>query len=276
MTLEAKVKDDSMQDAFKDLEVLMVRAGEMVKLAQSLSAKLPQTPQNSQEETLLRTSLVQLGLPTPALTQDMVRDDRLYLEGLAKELGTLLVGRGGSGGLMLGESGGNGNGQGRGVVGLDEVWVIWMRARGLALLPPSTLISILPHLPRFTDPPINLLTLPSSLKVLHTPHYSTQALLLRTLNRLMPTSTSINETEECERSTREAEVQDKERSISAIELASIESLAIGMAKEMLESAEMTQGEQTRGVSGIVRDDQAVGGTRWYRDLISDCQIPLVK
>jgi hypothetical protein len=30
MTLEAKVKDDSMQDAFKDLEVLMVRAGEMV------------------------------------------------------------------------------------------------------------------------------------------------------------------------------------------------------------------------------------------------------
>ena len=124
MTLDAKVKDDSMQDAFRDLEVLMVRAGEMVKLAQSLSSKLPQTPQNTQEETLLRTSLVQLGLPTPALTQDMVRDDRLYLEGLAKELGTLLVGRGGSGGLMLGEGG-------RGVVGLDEVWVIWMRARGL-------------------------------------------------------------------------------------------------------------------------------------------------
>lgn len=32
MTLEAKVKDDSMQDAFKDLEILMVRAGEMVSL----------------------------------------------------------------------------------------------------------------------------------------------------------------------------------------------------------------------------------------------------
>lgn len=95
-----------------------------VKLAQSLSARLPQTPQNSEEETLLRTSLVQLGLPTPALTQDMVRDDRLYLDGLARELGTLLVGRGGSGGLMLGEAG-------RGVVGLDEVWVIWMRARGV-------------------------------------------------------------------------------------------------------------------------------------------------
>lgn len=98
-----------------------------VKLAQSLSSRLPQTPQNSTEETLLRTSLVQLGLPTPALTQDMVRDDRLYLEGLARELGTLLVGRDGKGGLM----------EGRGVVGLDEVWVIWMRARGVGESLPS-------------------------------------------------------------------------------------------------------------------------------------------
>jgi ESCRT-II complex subunit VPS36 len=98
-----------------------------VKLAQSLSARLPQTPQNTQEETLLRTSLVQLGLPTPALTQDMVRDDKLYLEGLAKELAVLLVGRDGKG-LMVGEGS-------RGVVGLDEVWVIWMRARGVGKSP---------------------------------------------------------------------------------------------------------------------------------------------
>ena len=92
-----------------------------MKLAQSLSSRLPPTPQNTQEETLLRTSLVQLGLPTPALTSDMVRDDRLYLEGLTRELGVVLVGRDGKGGLM----------GGRGVVGLDEVWMIWMRARGV-------------------------------------------------------------------------------------------------------------------------------------------------
>jgi ESCRT-II complex subunit VPS36 len=152
INLDVKAKDDRMQDAFKDLEVLMVRAGEMVrppssldnlvdsgqkevltkqvKLAQSLSSRLPQTPQNTSEETLLRTSLVQLGLPTPALTQDMVRDDRLYLEGLAKELGILLVGRDGQNGLM----------GGRGVVGLDEVWVIWMRARGVGMSPLCSLI----------------------------------------------------------------------------------------------------------------------------------------
>jgi hypothetical protein len=38
MRLEAKAKDSHMQDAFKDLEVLMVRAGEMVSLDSLLSS----------------------------------------------------------------------------------------------------------------------------------------------------------------------------------------------------------------------------------------------
>jgi ESCRT-II complex subunit VPS36 len=120
-------------------------------------------------------------------------------------------------------------------------------------------------LPRFTNPQINLLTLPSSLKVLHTPHYSTQALLSRLLNRLNPTSSS----------DMDEEIQEeKEKSISVIELASIENLAIGMTSELLESVEMTRKEfgVIGGVSGIVRDDQAGGGVRWYRDLISEWHI----
>ena len=56
----------------------------------------------------------------------MVRDERKYLEGLAKELGSLLTGRGGKAGLMVG----NGS---RGVIGLDEVWGLWMRARGVGV-----------------------------------------------------------------------------------------------------------------------------------------------
>lgn len=129
-----------------------------------------------------------------------------------------------------------------------------------ALLPPSTLISVLPYLPQHTEPAINLLTLPSFLKVLHTPHYSTQALLSRTLNRLMP-----------------QDGEEKERNISAIELAGMEDLAIGMASEMLESVEMSRKEHglIGGMAGIVRDDQAEGGTRWYRDLISAWHIQLV-
>ena len=128
------------------------------------------------------------------------------------------------------------------------------------------MISILGDLPRFTNPQINLLTLPSSLKVLHTPHYSTQALLSRLLNRLNPTSSS--------ETSIETQEEEKEKSISVIELASIENLAIGMTSELLESVEMTRKEfgVIGGVSGIVRDDQAGGGVRWYRDLISEWHI----
>ena len=133
----------------------------------------------------------------------------------------------------------------------------------IALLPPNTLISILSDLPRFTDPSINLLTLPSSLKVLHTPHYSTQALLSRVLNRLNPETEMDVETE-----------TKTEKSVSVVEVASIENLAIGMTQELLESIEMTRKEYgvIGGVGGIVRDEQAGGGVRWYRDLISEWHI----
>jgi hypothetical protein len=57
----------------------------------------------------------------------------------------------------------------------------------------------------------------------------------------------------------------------------MENIAIGMAKELLESVEMTRKEYgTIGSSsGIVRDDQAEGGARWYRDIMSDWHIERV-
>lgn len=120
-------------------------------------------------------------------------------------------------------------------------------------------------LPRFTNPQINLLTLPSSLKVLHTPHYSTQALLSRLLNRLNPSESLDNPDDDN---------PGREKSVSVIELASIENLAIGMTSELLESVEMSRKEFgiIGGVGGVVRDEQAGGGVRWYRDLISEWHI----
>lgn len=125
-------------------------------------------------------------------------------------------------------------------------------------------------LPRFTNPQINLLTLPSSLKVLHTPRYSTQAFLSRLLNHLNPASS----TTESQVITEIESPEEREKSVSVIELASIEELAIGMTKELLESVEMSRKEYgiIGGVGGVVRDDQAGGGTRWYRDLISEWHI----
>jgi ESCRT-II complex subunit VPS36 len=70
----------------------------------------------------------------------MVKSDREYHEGLATELGGLLTGHvDGDGGrkgqaregLMVGPGG-------RGVIGLDEVWGLWMRARGVGEFAEST------------------------------------------------------------------------------------------------------------------------------------------
>ncbi|WWD17362.1 hypothetical protein CI109_101803 [Kwoniella shandongensis] len=271
MDLSAKAQDEHMQSAFADLEALMLRAGEMVRLAQSINNKLTQQQASAsasgggpseEEATMIRTSLVQLGLAAPALTKEMVRDEKRYREGLARELGGLLTGHrdrgGGNEGLMVGK-------KGRGVIGLDEVWGLWMRARGVALLAPSVLIEILPFLPSHTSPSIQSLTLPSSLRVLHTPTYSTPVILYRTIDRLSPSPSSLN-----------FDIgSDEEKSFSIFEFASIESLPIGLAQEFLEMMEKYTADNDGGSAGsgrgLVRDDQASqaeGGTRWYRDVIS--------
>lgn len=143
ISLETKTKQEDVQDAFKDLEALMVRAGEMVRLVKDLNTKLDQsqrqksalshgstasaTPSTAGEDeatrTFLQSSFVQLGLPAPALTQDMVADEKKYVQGLAAELGRLLTTSHGEG-LMVGKNG-------RGVVGLDQAWGLWNRARGV-------------------------------------------------------------------------------------------------------------------------------------------------
>lgn len=224
ISLDSKAKEHDMQDAFQDIEALMVRAGEMVRLAQSLNAKL--AAPDSEDESLIRSSLVQLGLPAPALTQDMVKSQEDYHKGLARELNGILEG------LMLGP-------RGRGMIGLDEVWGLWMRARGickytlddkradsLALLPPSALTSAIPHLPNITS-----LSLPSGIRVLHTPQYAPEALLGRL-----------------------------ELPLGATDIAEREKISIALAGELMERIEMD--------GGVVRDEQAAGGVVWYKDLIT--------
>lgn len=252
-------------------------------MAQSLNAKLSTSGAVTNEEaTLIQSSLVQLGLPAPALTADMVRDEQKYSQGLAKELGQLLTGaESGGKGLMTGQ-------EGRGVIGLDEVWGLWMRARGVgasnsaitefhpdftALLPPSTLMAILPFLPDHTNPPINLLALPSSLRVLHTPSYAPPAILTRIISRLNTSHVdpTLNDSEE-EYTTGAASV---ERGFSLLEISSHENLPIGLTKELMESIEqIAPPPGVREPVGLVRDDQAVGdgGVRWYRDLITGWEL----
>lgn len=134
-----------MEDALEDLEALMVKWKDMVKLAQDLNERLtaasapvaPGLPGSMraaaavepEEATFIRSSLAQLGLQmaNAPVTQDMVRDERKWYEELARELAGILEGgwRGNTEGIM----------RKRGIVGLDEVWGGWNRARGVGMYP---------------------------------------------------------------------------------------------------------------------------------------------
>lgn len=128
-------KEEDMEDAFADLSALMTKAQDMVRLAKDLNEQLTiansRNPEGQsiepEEATFVRSSLAQLGLSmkNAPVTADMNRDEKKYMEQLAKELG----------GMLLGDRKGNRKEEGimksRGVIGLDEVWGGWNRARGV-------------------------------------------------------------------------------------------------------------------------------------------------
>ncbi|KIK98377.1 hypothetical protein PAXRUDRAFT_823931 [Paxillus rubicundulus Ve08.2h10] len=221
----AQSMETDLSDAFKDLEALMVKARDLVHLARELSEKLsapsnnttkppshsgilsPWTSSSSWDSTssptsssmfattsfvpfaepeeakFIRSSLAQLGLQlsNAPVTADMIQDERKWIEELARELAGVLQGSGDEGpgqksvGIM----------KERGIVGLDEIWGGWNRARGVALIPPSTFLQTLQHLPSYTSPPIRKRTFHSGLQVLHTPPYTHAAFAARISGNLM-------------------------------------------------------------------------------------------
>lgn len=151
-----------MSDALKDLKALMSKAKDMVELAEGLEARLrkreaqvksghggggdkddegaedEEDPTESEAATLIRSSLVKLGLPAPAITKEMAKNEEEYHRDLAKELGYVLLGRQGRGGGLMGHGSVCGEtastdlgGTAKGIVGLDEVWCVWNRIRGV-------------------------------------------------------------------------------------------------------------------------------------------------
>lgn len=128
----AQGRESHMKDALQDLEALMVKAKDMVRLAAELNEKLTATSTSTskfsgtsgissepEEATFIRSSLSQLGLQmsnTP-VTLDMMKDERKWFEELARELAGVLQG-------IMKE---------RGIIALDEVWGSWNRARGVGM-----------------------------------------------------------------------------------------------------------------------------------------------
>ncbi|SAM82279.1 related to VPS36 protein, involved in vacuolar protein sorting [Ustilago bromivora] len=308
----SRAQNDDMQGAFKDLEALMRKAKQMVDFAESLNAKLtkqeqaaaaarqagfPDTaPQPDQEAaTLIRSSLVQLGLPAPAVTADMARDQEEYHRELARELAGLLLGNpsvGQRSGLMgSGKIAAKGKGKdslprvsddemkGRGLVGLDEVWCVWNRARGVALIPPQALRSAAAFLPDITSPSVRIKTFKSGLSILHTPRYSDDAFASRILHFLdtlewehkmkrIEQAQSLRVSDKSNGTAANQESASPEEAsygdnlspwgsgASILEIAEKEDVPILLINEMMDMIEATTGM-------VVRDDGGPNGTRWF-------------
>ncbi|KAI6039453.1 EAP30/Vps36 family-domain-containing protein, partial [Pisolithus marmoratus] len=249
-----------LSDAFQDLEALMVKARDLVQLAAELNEKLNASstvastsgsasplppfvvaPAASQpvsgsmfavtslvpsaepeEAKFILSSLSQLGLQmtNAPVTLDMIRDERRWIEELARELAGVLQGTSNDvpgqkpSGIM----------RQRGIVGLDEVWGGWNRARGVALIPPATFLQTLQFLPGCTSPPIYSRTFKSGLRVLHTPPYTHASFTARLLGHLM-----LSEV------------------LTTSQVAQEENITISLAAEMIEAVEL---------DGVVcRDDE---------------------
>ncbi|KAF8439946.1 EAP30/Vps36 family-domain-containing protein [Boletus edulis BED1] len=215
----AQNTETELSDAFKDLEALMVKAQDLVHLAAEMNEKLGASslgptvnntasppawipsgtsgssalssslfattslvPSSEPEEAkFIRSSLAQLGLQltNAPVTADMIQDERTWMEELARELAGVLQGSWDEGpeqkpGIM----------KERGIIGLDEVWGGWNRARGVALIPPSTFLQAVQHLPLHTEPPIRCRIFKSGLRMLHIPAYTHAAFAARLSSHL--------------------------------------------------------------------------------------------
>ncbi|KAG8827397.1 hypothetical protein FRC19_003546 [Serendipita sp. 401] len=221
----------NMQAALQDMDAFMKQAGEMMALAESFNRSLREHEASRQKlpedaRFIIDSSMARLGLisAVPASASSAGKGDDTWLDGLVKELAIVLLGPNGDGGFM----------KNRGMVGLDEVWGAWNRARGVDLLPPSTFMQVLQLLPQHTRNQLLTRSFHSNLKVVHTPWYSQKSFSSRLLTYLRASGPK-----------------------SLSQVAQQENLSIGLVAEMIGSAERE--------GSIIRDEEGASlGARQVR------------
>ncbi|UZJ52122.1 hypothetical protein CBS101457_001442 [Exobasidium rhododendri] len=296
--LQAQEESDDMKDAFRDLEALMKKAKKMVDLAELLNAKLTrqeasadaagrETGGKDETANIIRSSLVRLGLSTPAITLDMAKDEMEYNLQLAQELAGLLYSGAsplmGKGRVLAKQSQEllsstvtkqqpqqlNGE-TGKGIIPLDELWCMWNRARGVALVSPKTLLAVCKILPTITAPCIDCKTFQSGIRVLHTSKYQASRFSVRMLSFLAEKEKLITHDHVGGGGRKEGEEGDggglnsdhpMSWSVGAttLEIANQENCPLYLANEILSEIEFELGT-------VVRDDH--GQDLWYENKIS--------
>jgi ESCRT-II complex subunit VPS36 len=122
------------QVSFQDLEALMGRAKSLIALAEQLAsrvASLPSSGAGAEARRALAESSELLGLRTPIVSREVAGGQEAYLGELARQVAEFLT-LPGEGGSLLRREGG--------IIPLIDLFALYNRARGVALVSPADLV----------------------------------------------------------------------------------------------------------------------------------------
>mmetsp|Transcript_15273 Transcript_15273/g.22857 ORF Transcript_15273/g.22857 Transcript_15273/m.22857 type:complete len:404 (+) Transcript_15273:61-1272(+) len=161
-------RDQSLQEAFQDLDALMLKAKEMVALAKKVAALQQQTavaqsePSMGKEQQTFNQYMMSVGIANPVTKRST---GSLFHSQLARELSEFLQ-------KPLAKHGG--------VLTLPDVYCIFNRARGTELISPDDLVRA-SHLFRALDLPVELREFRSGVLVVQSKSHSDEAITQRLL-----------------------------------------------------------------------------------------------
>ncbi|KAI9102468.1 EAP30/Vps36 family-domain-containing protein [Phlyctochytrium arcticum] len=159
-----QVLGDSVNEAFGDLQALMDKAADMVKLAESISVQLAQSSagekSDSSDMMTFRSYLVELGISSP-VTKQTAGD--MYSHELARQLAEFLE-------RALKRHGG--------MLPLTDIYCLFNRARGTALISPNDLLKCC-NLFEALNLPYRLRQFPSGLLIVQSVDHSDEVVTKR-------------------------------------------------------------------------------------------------
>ncbi|KAG0178396.1 hypothetical protein DFQ28_004379 [Apophysomyces sp. BC1034] len=209
--------NETMTDAFQDLDCLMGKATEMVKLAESISNKMSKdTTETDGNMSKLRGYLLNLGIASPVTRGSA---GSIYHQELARELAEFL-------GKFLGKE--------TSMKSLTDVYCVFNRARGVALVSPDDVYRASLQFEAL-NLPFRLRQFESGLLVIQSMDMSDERTAARVLQY----------------------VKDRGGQITALQLAELEQWALTVAFEQLKIAEE---------KGLVCRDDGPGGLTFYDNL----------
>ncbi|ORY04710.1 Vps36-domain-containing protein [Basidiobolus meristosporus CBS 931.73] len=224
--LNTKETDEALNQAFSDLDVLIQKAADMVKIAESITVKLskedPGDETSSAATANFKTYLLNLGISSP-VTKD--KAGAIYHQELAKQLAEFL-------GPVLEQEGGT--------ISLTDVYCLFNRARGDALISPQDVhkaTSLFDSL----NLPMRLRKFSSGLLVVQSLSQSDDAIAQHLFELIKANG-----------------------ALSAIDIAEVESVPVVLITEQLLMTE---------ARGLICRDETIEGIKFYENLLIRSDLP---